>query len=130
MSEPDISKPTPWYPGDLKPEDRVPDDRPKCTVCAGAGRVREWSTPFAMIALAGFAGGGWQLYRMLFLGHTASPNPLLLIFLVCLGFFGLFVLVDRGECKACDGFGIIEPDDHDDTRDEPSDDEPSDDEPT
>lgn len=114
MSEPrashDDASPQPWKLSDFAGVERLPDERPRCAACAGTGKVRKWSTPFAIVALLGFAGAAVVLYQALVLGHRDPAHWRMLIVLLCLGVFGVVVLVDRGDCSACEGHGRIEGD--------------------
>jgi hypothetical protein len=114
MSQSPESQPTPWRKSDFGPEDVVPDDRAICPDCHGAGRIREWSTPFALIGLAGFGGAVWLAYLMFVEGQRTTPNIRFFVILLCVGIFGSYVCFDRAECKRCSGLGKLDPDEDDD----------------
>ncbi len=82
-----------------------------CPECHGTGKVREWSTPLAIIGLFGFGAGFYVIYYHYFVQHLARGIGIPLAILFGLGVFGILPLIDRGDCKNCSGMGRLEEDD-------------------
>ena len=84
-----------------------------CPECQGTGKVREWSTPLAIVGLFGFGTGFYVIYYHYFVQHIQRGIGIPLAILFGLGVFGILPLIDRGECKNCSGMGRLEDDDDD-----------------
>ena len=79
-----------------------------CPACNGEGRVRSWSTFFAIFSIVGFGLGFTLLYKLIMGELSGRMNGSIMVILLCAGVFGLIMLVDREECTRCDGMGTLE----------------------
>lgn len=76
-----------------------------CPRCNGVGSYREFSTFAAVLALFGFGAAGYIVVQRL-TSVPAQAVPYKGVLVLCgIGIIGLYALLDRTRCVACDGTG-------------------------